>query len=75
MSKKIEVYSGESHQENWPPDKLVEFRDWINTQIDKIPAKYQGSAEIDIRFYEAYEGSEFNHINLAIDIEYTVEDA
>ena len=45
----ITVFKASSYySEEWPPENLLKFRDWIDQQINSIPEEYKATATFEI---------------------------
>lgn len=43
-----------SDNENWPPENLLEFQQWLDDKIKSIPVEYRSAATIEIEYEEYY---------------------
>jgi hypothetical protein len=55
MDKKIEVFSGEQHDEDWPPDTGAHaFLAWFQRKLLHVPQEFWASAIIEIGGADGY---------------------
>lgn len=61
---KVHVFDAEHHDDNWPPSGLMEFSQWLQEQIAKIPEEFRETAAIEVDSVDGYEGSHYASISI-----------
>lgn len=51
QEKRVEIFSAEQYDGNFPPDNLQEFASWLDSIVEEIPEEHRETAEIEISSY------------------------
>jgi hypothetical protein len=65
QSVKVDVFSGQRYDGDWPPNDAAGFIAWFQGKIDTIPAEHRSDARIELDSESSYEDSHYASIGIS----------